>query len=157
VLGNGGSAADAQHFAAELVSRDRLDRRALSAIALTTDSSALTAIVNDYGFERVFSRQLEAIGKPGDVVLALSTSGNSINVIRALEYARSSGMTGIGLSGERGQNAQVGPYMLVRSVRFDISHSGSTEIDHLYSGRNREERDSGCFNHCFEVSFERGM
>jgi D-sedoheptulose 7-phosphate isomerase len=101
-FGNGGSAADAQHFAAELVGRYRMDRRALAAMALTTDSSALTAIANDYGFEQVFSRQLEAIGKSGDVVVAFSTSGNSANVLRALECARDRSMTRIGLSGKSG-------------------------------------------------------
>jgi D-sedoheptulose 7-phosphate isomerase len=101
-FGNGGSAADAQHIAAEFVGRYRAERQALAAIALTTDSSALTAIGNDYGFEEIFSRQLEAIGKPGDVVLALSTSGNSSNVLRAIESARKLGMATIGLSGKSG-------------------------------------------------------
>jgi D-sedoheptulose 7-phosphate isomerase len=101
-FGNGGSAAEAQHIATEFVGRYRVERQALAAIALTTDSSALTAIGNDYGFEQVFSRQLEAIGKPGDVVLALSTSGNSANVLRALESARNLGMATIGLSGRSG-------------------------------------------------------
>ncbi len=88
VFGNGGSAADAQHFSAELVGRYRQDRKALPAIALTTDSSALTSIGNDYGFDTVFSRQLEAIGKPGDVALAISTSGNSPNVLGAVSLAK---------------------------------------------------------------------
>jgi D-sedoheptulose 7-phosphate isomerase len=101
-FGNGGSAADAQHLAAELVGRYRAERKALAAIALTTDSSALTAIGNDFGFEKIFSRQLEAVGKPGDVALAISTSGNSPNVLRALESARELGMTTIGLSGKNG-------------------------------------------------------
>jgi D-sedoheptulose 7-phosphate isomerase len=101
-FGNGGSAADAQHIATEFVGRYRTERQALAAIALTTDSSALTAISNDYGFDQVFSRQLEAIGKPGDVVLAFSTSGNSSNVLRALETARKLGMPTIGLSGKSG-------------------------------------------------------
>ncbi len=101
-FGNGGSAADAQHIAAEFVGRYRAERQALAAIALTTDSSALTAIGNDYGFEKIFSRQLEAIGRPGDVVLALSTSGNSSNVLRAIESARKLGMATIGLSGKSG-------------------------------------------------------
>jgi D-sedoheptulose 7-phosphate isomerase len=101
-FGNGGSAADAQHLAAELVGRYRADRRALAAIALTTDSSALTAIGNDFGFEEIFSRQLEAVGKPGDVALAISTSGNSPNVLHALESARKLGMVSIGLSGKCG-------------------------------------------------------
>jgi D-sedoheptulose 7-phosphate isomerase len=102
VFGNGGSAADAQHLAAELVGRYRAERKALAAIALTTDSSALTAIGNDFGFEEIFSRQLKAVGKPGDVALAISTSGNSPNVLRALESARNLRMTTIGLSGRSG-------------------------------------------------------
>lgn len=102
VFGNGGSAADAQHLAAELVGRYRQNRKALPAIALTTDSSALTSISNDYGFENVFSRQLEAIGKPGDVVLAISTSGNSPNVMRALALAKKLGIASIGLTGRTG-------------------------------------------------------
>lgn len=102
VFGNGGSAADAQHLAAELVGRYRAERKALAAIALTTDSSALTAIGNDFGFEEIFSRQLNAVGKPGDVAMAISTSGNSPNVLRALESARKLRMTTIGLSGKSG-------------------------------------------------------
>lgn len=102
VFGNGGSAADAQHLAAELVGRYRQDRKAIAAIALTTDSSALTSISNDYGFETIFSRQLEAIGKPGDVVLAISTSGNSPNVIRAVTLAKKLGIASIGLTGRTG-------------------------------------------------------
>jgi D-sedoheptulose 7-phosphate isomerase len=102
VFGNGGSAADAQHIAAEFVGRYRTERTALSAIALTTDSSCLTAISNDFGFENVFSRQLEAIGKPEDVVLAISTSGNSPNVLRAAALAKKFGMATVGLSGRSG-------------------------------------------------------
>ena len=102
VFGNGGSAADAQHLAAELVGRYRADRKALAAIALTTDSSALTSISNDLGFDNVFSRQLEAIGKPGDVVLAISTSGKSPNVLRAVSLAKQLGMPTIALSGKSG-------------------------------------------------------
>jgi D-sedoheptulose 7-phosphate isomerase len=102
VFGNGGSAADAQHLAAELVGRYRADRKALAAIALTTDSSALTSISNDLGFDNVFSRQLEAIGRPGDVVLAISTSGKSPNVLRAVSLAKQLGMPTIALSGRSG-------------------------------------------------------
>ncbi len=87
VMGNGGSAADAQHFAAELVGRFLKNRAALPAIALTTDTSILTAVANDFGYEQVFSRQVEALVKPGDVVIGISTSGNSINVQRALDLA----------------------------------------------------------------------
>ena len=86
--GNGGSAADAQHVVAELVGRFREERRALAAIALTGDSATLTALGNDYGFERVFARQVEALARPGDVLLAISTSGNSPNVVRAAQAAR---------------------------------------------------------------------
>ena len=102
VFGNGGSAADAQHLAAELVGRYRQNRKALPAIALTTDSSALTSISNDYGFDTVFARQLEAIGKSGDVVLAISTSGNSPNVMRAITLAKKLGIASIGLTGRTG-------------------------------------------------------
>jgi len=101
-FGNGGSAADAQHLSAELVGRYRADRGALAAIALTTDSSALTSISNDFGFENIFSRQLEAIGKPGDVVLAISTSGSSPNVLRAVVLAKTLGIATIGLTGRSG-------------------------------------------------------
>ena len=102
VAGNGGSAADAQHVAAEFVSRLVDDRPALRAVALTTDSSILTAVANDYGFERLFGRQIEAVGQPGDVFLAISTSGNSPNVIRALEQCRAMGIFTIGLTGKTG-------------------------------------------------------
>jgi phosphoheptose isomerase len=101
-FGNGGSAADAQHFAAELVGRFERERAALPAIALTTDTSALTAIANDYGFERVFGRQVEALGRRGDVALAISTSGSSANVLEGVEAARRASMTTIGLCGAPG-------------------------------------------------------
>lgn len=102
VAGNGGSAADAQHIVAEFVSRLVKDRPALRAVALTTDSSILTAVGNDYGYECVFARQIEALGQPGDVFLAISTSGNSPNIVRALELAHSTGILTIGLTGESG-------------------------------------------------------
>ena len=102
IAGNGGSAADAQHLAAEFVSRLCEDRPAMRAVALTTDSSALTAIGNDYGFERVFSRQIEALGQAGDVFMGISTSGKSPNVLRALELCRATGITTIGLTGRTG-------------------------------------------------------
>lgn len=100
--GNGGSAADSQHLSAELVSRLNYNRPGLSAIALSTDTSALTAIGNDYGFENLFSRQVEAVGKKGDVLIAISTSGNSPNILKALEAARDKGITTIGLTGKSG-------------------------------------------------------
>jgi rfaE bifunctional protein nucleotidyltransferase chain/domain len=98
-FGNGGSAADAQHVAAELIGRFEIERRGLPAVALTTDSSALTAIGNDFGFDAVFARQVQALGRRGDVALAISTSGSSPNVLAAVEVARRAGMTTIGLCG----------------------------------------------------------
>ena len=100
--GNGGSAADAQHFSAELVCRFERERPGLPAIALTTDSSALTAISNDYRYQEVFARQVEALGQPGDCLLAISTSGNSDNVIRAMEVAHDKGLNVIALTGRDG-------------------------------------------------------
>lgn len=102
LCGNGGSAADAQHIAAELVGRFVVERRPLPAIALTTDTSALTAIGNDYGYEHVFSRQVEALGNPGDVLIAITTSGTSKNVVTAVQSARALGMKVIGLTGAKG-------------------------------------------------------
>jgi D-sedoheptulose 7-phosphate isomerase len=102
VMGNGGSAADAQHFAAELVGRFIIERRALPAIALTTDSSILTAVGNDYGFDQVFSRQVAALAQPGDLVVGISTSGNSPNVLAALEVAAAAGVLTLGLVGRDG-------------------------------------------------------
>ncbi len=102
LCGNGGSAADAQHIAAELTGRYKAERRGLPAIALTTDTSALTAIGNDYGYERVFDRQLEALAREGDLLVGISTSGNSENVIRALGLARELGCRTLGFSGRDG-------------------------------------------------------
>jgi D-sedoheptulose 7-phosphate isomerase len=101
--GNGGSAADAEHLACELSGRYLLDRPALAAIALTANTSALTAIGNDFGFDRVFARQLEGLGTPGDVLVALTTSGRSPNVLRAVEVARGLGMVVIGMTGPEGR------------------------------------------------------
>tara|TARA_B100001964_G_scaffold208053_1_gene240357 strand:- start:488 stop:1063 length:576 start_codon:yes stop_codon:yes gene_type:complete len=102
IFGNGGSAADAQHIAAELVGRYKLERKGLSAIALSTDTSSLTAIANDYGYEHVFDRQIEALANPEDVAVGISTSGNSSNVINALQLAKNIGCKSIGLSGKSG-------------------------------------------------------
>ena len=107
VFGNGGSAADAQHFAAELVGRYEKDRKAWPAVALTTDTSALTAIGNDYGFERVFARQIEALGRAGDVAIGISTSGQSPNVLRALEAANDRGLVTIALTGRGGEAGRI--------------------------------------------------
>ena len=102
VMGNGGSAADAQHFAAEIVGRFKLERRALPALALSTDTSILTAVGNDYGFDLVFRRQVEALARPGDVVVGISTSGSSANVYGALLLARELGCSTVGLLGREG-------------------------------------------------------
>lgn len=100
--GNGGSAGDAQHFSSEMINRFEQEREGLAAIALTTDTSTLTSIANDYNYERVFSRQIEALGREGDLLLAISTSGNSSNVNRAIEAAHKRGMRIIALSGKNG-------------------------------------------------------
>src|SRR5215813_73121 len=102
IAGNGGSAADAQHIAGEFLSRLNFDRNPLPAIALTTDSSVLTAIGNDYGFDRTFERQVRGLGQPGDVFIAISTSGRSANVIAALKAAREAGLTTIAFTGSAG-------------------------------------------------------
>jgi D-sedoheptulose 7-phosphate isomerase len=101
-FGNGGSAADAQHLVAELVGRFQRDRRGFAALALTVDTSVMTSIANDYGFDRVFARQIEALGRRGDVAVAISTSGESANVLAALEAARSQGLRTIALTGRSG-------------------------------------------------------
>ena len=116
--GNGGSLCDAQHFAEELSGRYRADRRALAAIALT-EASHLTCVANDYGFEFVFSRFVEALGRPGDVLLAISTSGNSPNVLRAAEAARAQGMTVVALTGKDG-----GQLAGICDVEIRAPHSG---------------------------------
>ena len=116
--GNGGSLCDAQHFAEELSGRYRQDRRALAAIALT-DASHLTCVANDYGFEFVFSRFVEAIGRPGDVLLAISTSGNSPNILRAAEAAKAAGMTVVALTGKDG-----GQLAALSDVEIRVPHSG---------------------------------
>lgn len=100
--GNGGSAADAQHFSAELLNRFERERKPLAAVALTTDSSTLTAIANDYAWEQVFAKQVQALGKPGDCLLAISTSGNSANVVAAIRAAHERGMRVIALTGRDG-------------------------------------------------------
>jgi D-sedoheptulose 7-phosphate isomerase len=102
IVGNGGSAADAQHIAAEIVGRYKKDRPAYAAIALTTDTSALTAIGNDYGFDHVFSRQVEGLGRRGDILLALTTSGRSPNILSGLKTARQQGLVTIGFTGAKG-------------------------------------------------------
>lgn len=128
VCGNGGSAADAQHFAAELLGRFETDRRALAAVALTTDSSALTAIANDLGFDRVFERQVEALARPGDVLVAISTSGRSQNVLRAALTARSMGCGVIGLTGNGG-----GPLADLCDLLIAVPSSNVARIQEVHS------------------------
>lgn len=128
LCGNGGSAADAQHIAAEFVNRFRFDRRALPAIAFTTDGSVLTCIGNDSGFQNIFSRQVEALGRQGDVLVGISTSGNSANILRALDVAKSLGVTTVGFTGNNGKDsmAQRCDYCLVvpstDTARIQESH-----------------------------------
>lgn len=114
IAGNGGSAADAQHFAAELVGRYGFDRPSLPALALTTDTSNLTAIGNDYGYDHVFSRQLEGMGQKGDLFIGISTSGNSQNILNAFASAKEKGITTVALTGrDGGKMAQVADYTLI--------------------------------------------
>jgi len=115
--GNGGSAADAQHLVAELIGRFLLERRSLPAVALTADTATLTAIGNDYGYERVFARQLEGLAQRGDLLFAISTSGNSPNVIEAVITARGRGCVVVGMTGERGGKlaSHVDPALLIKA------------------------------------------
>lgn len=125
--GNGGSAADAQHFVAELVGRFVAERRALPAIALTTDTSILTSVSNDYGFEHVYARQVWALAKPGDVLVAISTSGNSRNVVSAAEAAREAGCRIIGFTGAKG-----GALKPVCDVTFDVPSLTTARIQEMH-------------------------
>lgn len=119
LFGNGGSAADAQHIAAEFVNRFRIERPPLAALALTTDTSVLTSIGNDYSFDDVFSKQIIALGKAGDVALGISTSGNSKNVIKAIEAAKGNGLFSIGFTGRGGGLASLAD--IVFTVESDIT------------------------------------
>lgn len=131
LAGNGGSAADAQHIAGEFVSRFAFDRPGLSAFALTTDTSILTAVGNDYGYEKLFSRQVQSHGKPGDVFIGYSTSGKSPNILRAFEEARSLGVITIGMTGNRG-----GPMRDLCDYIFEVPSSDTPKIQegHLVLG-----------------------
>ena len=139
IIGNGGSAADAQHIAAEIVGRYKQERPAYAAIALTTDTSALTAIANDYGFEQVFARQVEGLGQRGDVLLALSTSGRSPNILAALRTARARGLVTIGFTGTNGEALRahcdhllVAPSddtPVVQQIHLTIAHAICDEIE----------------------------
>lgn len=134
LCGNGGSAADAQHIAAELVGRYEDHRRAWPAIALTTDTSALTAVSNDYGYERVFARQVEALAVADDVLIAISTSGKSPNVIRAVELARSMGCRTIALTGAEGEplSSLCDIAVVVPSERTSRVQEAHITIGHLW-------------------------
>ena len=136
LFGNGGSAADSQHIATELTVRYEKSRGAIAAIALTTDTSTLTAAGNDYGFDDIFSRQVEALGRPGDVAIGISTSGNSKNVIKALEAAKSGGMIGAGLSGQGGgaMNGLANPLIVVPSERTARIQEMHILIGHILCG-----------------------
>jgi D-sedoheptulose 7-phosphate isomerase len=127
VFGNGGSAAQAQHFAAELVNKYLKSRRAIPALSLTTDTSALTSIANDFSFEHVFSRQLEALGEDGDILLALSTSGESKNVIQALHTAREKDLFTIGLTGEKG-----GPVGSLCEILLDVPSRETPRVQEVH-------------------------
>jgi D-sedoheptulose 7-phosphate isomerase len=126
IFGNGGSAADAQHFACELVGRFLRERRPVPAIALTTDTSILTAIANDYGYDRVFARQIEALGRPGDIALGITTSGASPNVLAGLQAAKSRGMTTIAFTGRDG-----GPVGATVDLHVNVRHSTSPRIQEV--------------------------
>src|SRR3954470_17594229 len=128
--GNGGSAADAQHFAAELINRFEVERAPLAAVALTTDSSTLTSIANDYAYEQIFSKQVRGIGKRGDVLLAISTSGNSRNVIEAMEAARALGMRVIALTGNGG--GKMGALMSGDDVHICVPHKRTARIQEVH-------------------------
>ena len=128
--GNGGSAADAQHFAAELVNRFEAERPPLAAVALTTDSSNLTSIANDYAWEQVFAKQLRAIGRRGDVLLAISTSGNSPNVIEALRAAHDIGVGVIALTGKGG--GKMAPLLSRDDVHICVPHQNTARIQEVH-------------------------
>ncbi len=142
LVGNGGSAADAQHIAAELVGRYKQERPAWAAIALTTDTSALTAIGNDYGFERVFARQVEGLGARGDVLLALSTSGRSPNILAALRTGRARGLVTVGFTGTRGEAMRadcdhllVAPSddtPIVQQIHLAVAHGICDEVEQAF-------------------------
>jgi D-sedoheptulose 7-phosphate isomerase len=128
--GNGGSAADAQHFAAELVGRFERERPGLPAIALTTDTSLLTAVANDYAFEQIFSKQVRALGRRGDVLLAFSTSGNSPNVIAAIEAAHEHEMRVVALTGKGG--GHIGELLGPNDVHLCVPHSRTARIQEVH-------------------------
>jgi phosphoheptose isomerase len=130
LFGNGGSAADAQHIAAELTGRFKINRPALGAIALTTDTSALTAIANDYDYDRVFSKQVEALGNPGDVLLAISTSGNSRNIIEAMKAAQARDLVVIALTGRDG--GAMAKMLRSRDFHLNVAHPRTMRVQEVH-------------------------
>ena len=128
--GNGGSAADSQHFAAELLNRFERERPGLAALALTTDSSTLTAIANDYDYEQVFSKQVSALGSPNDVLLAISTSGESKNVLRAIRAAHDREMRVVALTGRGG--GEIGNALAAGDVHLCVPHSSTARIQEVH-------------------------
>jgi D-sedoheptulose 7-phosphate isomerase len=128
--GNGGSAADAQHFAAELINRFEIERAPLAAVALTTDSSTLTSIANDYAYEQVFSKQVRAIGRAGDVLLAISTSGNSGNVLAAMRVARELGVRVVALTGNGG--GKMAAMLSAEDVHICVPHKRTARIQEVH-------------------------
>jgi D-sedoheptulose 7-phosphate isomerase len=128
--GNGGSAADAQHFAAEFVGRFERERPELSAIALTTDSSILTAVGNDYGFDQIFAKQVRALGRRGDVLLAISTSGNSANVLAAVEAAHQGGLSIVALTGRDGGKLRA--MQREQDVHICVPHESTARIQEVH-------------------------
>ena len=142
LFGNGGSAADAQHIAAEFVNRFMIERRPLPALALTTDTSAITSIGNDYGFDQIFSKQIEALGAAGDVAIAISTSGNSPNVLRAIEACGKVGCFVVGLTGGDGgkMKDQVGPFGRERCGDTRRGEVGRKRFDRAAEARGRRWR-----------------
>jgi D-sedoheptulose 7-phosphate isomerase len=128
--GNGGSAADAQHFAAELVNRFERERPPLAGIALTTDSSALTSIANDYGYDQVFEKQVRALGRPGDVLFAISTSGKSASVLAAARAARELGLRTVALTGNGG--GPLGGVLAAEDVHICVPHTRTMRIQEVH-------------------------
>ena len=128
--GNGGSAADAQHFAAELVGRFEMERQGLAAIALTTDTSIMTAVANDYGFKAIFERQVRALGQPGDVLLAISTSGNSPNVIEAIQAAQDNDLRVVALTGKGG--GQIGEMLRDSDIHLCVPSDRTARIQEVH-------------------------
>jgi len=128
--GNGGSAADAQHFAAELLNRFEMERPPLAALALSTDTSTLTSIANDYSYQQVFSKQVRALGRRGDVLLAISTSGNSANVVDAIGVAHELGMQVVALTGNGG--GKIGPLLGADDVHVCVPHKRTARIQEVH-------------------------